>query len=113
MEVFCLATRATAIMLMLQGVLVVTTSTAAPPPVSEFLHDCEVKIASCGKEIFLNIVKNATVTTACCHRLVFMGKPCHDGLVSHLVSLPSFKGNKAQLLAAAQRIWDYCASVPY
>ncbi|PON32231.1 Prolamin-like domain containing protein [Parasponia andersonii] len=93
--------------------LVASAIPVAPPPTDDnVLQECEVKIATCGIEIFNAVVKNVTVSTTCCHRLVFMGKKCHDGLVEHLLSQPSFQGNKAQVFASARQTWDYCISVP-
>ncbi|PON81861.1 Prolamin-like domain containing protein [Trema orientale] len=88
--------------------------TVAPPPTNnKFLRDCQIKIATCGLEVFNGIFKSAPVSANCCHRLVYMGKTCHDELVKSLISQPLFKGNQAQILASAQRTWDYCFSVPY
>ena len=87
--------------------------TVASPPMNKFLQNCQVKIAECGLEVFNGIFKGTTVSPNCCHKLKYMGKPCHDGLVTYLISLPSFKGKKDQILASSKRTWDSCASVPY
>lgn len=95
----------------LEGSLAISV---APPPLNnEFLQECEVKIAICGLEGLNGILKNATVSVKCCHKLVYMGKSCHDRLVTHLISQPFFKGDKNQILASAQRTWNYCVSVPF
>lgn len=111
--IFYLVTLAATMMLMLPECLAVIAAEAPRPVSNPFLQDCRVKIAICGPKIFKNIVMNATVSTNCCHRLMYMGKPCHEGLVTHLISLPFYKDNKAQLLVSAQLIWNYCISVPF
>lgn len=111
MAIFSLIALVAAFALLLLGDSVVN---AGPTPINDpFLHACEVKIATCGLEIVNSILKSTKVSVNCCHRLVSVGKACHNGLVNYLISQPIFKGNKNQVLASAQRTWAYCVSIPY
>lgn len=114
MAVFFSGIVAALVMLMLPAVSALPALPPLPPlpPITDkFLLECVIKIADCGMEIFNAVFYNATVSPNCCARLIFMGRPCHFGLVEHLISQPFFQGNKTKILDGCQCAWNNCAQV--
>lgn len=73
------------------------------------LQSCADKLTpTCGDEIFSGVLINGKVTDYCCHKLVAMGKTCHDDLVLWMLSVHAFRENAAQILSNTEKFWYQC-----
>uniref|UniRef100_A0A2N9EAI8 Prolamin-like domain-containing protein n=1 Tax=Fagus sylvatica TaxID=28930 RepID=A0A2N9EAI8_FAGSY len=84
-------------------------------PNIEFLVACAKKLTpDCGESIFMNIFGNSSkpVSDNCCHLLVAMGRPCHNGLMTNIINkIPDYKTNETITRPRGVEIWNKCALV--
>ncbi|ONI01986.1 hypothetical protein PRUPE_6G171100 [Prunus persica] len=74
-----------------------------------FLEECKSRLhARCGKEIFITIIKEWSISDRCCMEFVAMGQSCHFALVNKALSSPLFKLNKLDALTKSSEIWNQC-----
>ncbi|ONI01981.1 hypothetical protein PRUPE_6G170600 [Prunus persica] len=85
-------------------------ATLAPSPSNfMFLEECKSRLhARCGKEIFITIIKEWSISDRCCMEFVSMGQSCHFALVNKALSGPLSKLNKLDALTKSSEIWNQC-----
>ncbi|KAL6292747.1 hypothetical protein ACE6H2_000889 [Prunus campanulata] len=85
-------------------------ATLAPSPsIFNFLEECKSMLhVGCGKEIFVTIIKEWSISDSCCIELVTMGQSCHIALMNKALSGPLTKLNKLDALTKSAEIWNQC-----
>ncbi|CAL8990836.1 unnamed protein product, partial [Prunus brigantina] len=83
-------------------------ATLAPSPSNfKFLEECKSRLhTECGKEIFVTIIKEWSISDSCCIELVSMGQSCHIALMNKALSGPLAKLNKSDTLTKSAEIWS-------
>ncbi|MBA0733690.1 hypothetical protein Gohar_019390 [Gossypium harknessii] len=77
-------------------------------------HSCGNMTLRCIDEVYTSIFRNGTVSDECCHKLVKIGRPCHEALVRRDLEDPFFKNHtniKQEILSKAKQIWNKCTSI--
>ncbi|OWM72279.1 protein DOWN-REGULATED IN DIF1 11-like [Punica granatum] len=102
------------VILSLSAILIpLAASYELKPKPEDFLNECKRKMGlECGDAININLFGRGTPPyfDDCCHKLVEMGRECHDGVVTkHLLLKPQDYADK--ILQKSVRVWNHCVRV--
>ena len=79
----------------------------------KYLRKCAKKIGDyCVEEVYMNLIRERSISKQCCGQLVKMGKKCHTSMVKALIRAPELRdSNATQVLNKGQKLFDQCQRV--